>query len=208
MRRSEQVGVDWVDWTGRPTRQEGRRDSSVEFRRSDTGNVVMAEEWEMSRRARLRLGVNEILGTVGRTRVERTEKERNVPSIHDCAAIWIGVCSCDAAKRLGESDRMRCGIVSSRHLLPCLSRNSFLLSGPDAAEHVVHRGSLRRPSKLLRWITNRWGGGQAAAAMPFFFFCSTFSKRARLMCGRTPPKAIVARMRVSSSSSPRMASCR
>ena len=28
------------------------------------------------------------------------------------------------------------------------------------------------------------------------------------MCGRTPPKAIVARMSVSSSSSPRMASCR
>jgi hypothetical protein len=28
------------------------------------------------------------------------------------------------------------------------------------------------------------------------------------MCGRTPPKAIVARMRVSSSSSPRIASCR
>jgi hypothetical protein len=28
------------------------------------------------------------------------------------------------------------------------------------------------------------------------------------MCGSTPPKAIVARIRVSSSSSPRMASCR
>ena len=42
----------------------------------------------------------------------------------------------------------------------------------------------------------------------FFFFCSTLSSRARLMCGRTPPKAMVARISVSSSSSPRMASCR
>lgn len=43
---------------------------------------------------------------------------------------------------------------------------------------------------------------------PAFFFFSTFNSRARLMCGRTPPKAIVARMSVSSSSSPRIASCR
>jgi hypothetical protein len=42
----------------------------------------------------------------------------------------------------------------------------------------------------------------------FFFFCSTFSRSARLICGRTPPKAMVARMRESSSSSPRMASWR
>ena len=42
----------------------------------------------------------------------------------------------------------------------------------------------------------------------FFFFCSTFNRSARLICGRTPPKAIVARMRASSSSSPRMASWR
>lgn len=41
-----------------------------------------------------------------------------------------------------------------------------------------------------------------------FFFCSTLRSRARLMWGRTPPKAMVARIRVSSSSSPRMASCR
>jgi hypothetical protein len=41
-----------------------------------------------------------------------------------------------------------------------------------------------------------------------FFFCSTFSSSARLICGRTPPKAIVARISVSSSSSPRMASCK
>lgn len=43
---------------------------------------------------------------------------------------------------------------------------------------------------------------------PPFFFCSTFRRSARLMRGRTPPKAMVARIRVSSSSSPRMASCR
>ena len=42
--------------------------------------------------------------------------------------------------------------------------------------------------------------------LPFFF--STFSNSARLICGSTPPKAIVARIKVSSSSSPRMASCR
>lgn len=48
----------------------------------------------------------------------------------------------------------------------------------------------------------------SAAALLFFFFCSTLSNSARLMCGRTPPKAIVARIRVSSSSSPRMASWR
>ena len=41
-----------------------------------------------------------------------------------------------------------------------------------------------------------------------FFFCSTLSSRARLMCGRTPPKAMVARINVSSSSSPRIASCK
>ena len=46
------------------------------------------------------------------------------------------------------------------------------------------------------------------ASTLLFFFCSTFSSRARLMCGRTPPNAIVARIRVSSSSSPRMASCK
>lgn len=45
------------------------------------------------------------------------------------------------------------------------------------------------------------------ASLPFFF-CSTFNSSARLICGRTPPKAIVARINVSSSSSPRMASCR
>ena len=44
--------------------------------------------------------------------------------------------------------------------------------------------------------------------LPAFFFCSTLRSRARLMWGRTPPKAIVALMSVSSSSSPRMASCR
>lgn len=42
----------------------------------------------------------------------------------------------------------------------------------------------------------------------FFFFCSTFNSNARLICGNTPPNAIVARISVSSSSSPRMASCR
>ena len=42
----------------------------------------------------------------------------------------------------------------------------------------------------------------------FFFFCSTLSSSALLICGSTPPKAIVARISVSSSSSPRMASCR
>lgn len=41
-----------------------------------------------------------------------------------------------------------------------------------------------------------------------FFFCSTFNSNARLICGSTPPNAIVARISVSSSSSPRMASCR
>lgn len=46
------------------------------------------------------------------------------------------------------------------------------------------------------------------ASTAFFFFCSTFRRSALLMCGKTPPNAIVARMRVSSSSSPRMASCR
>jgi hypothetical protein len=46
------------------------------------------------------------------------------------------------------------------------------------------------------------------ASTLLFFFCSTFSNSARLMWGRTPPNAIVARIRVSSSSSPRMASCK
>lgn len=41
-----------------------------------------------------------------------------------------------------------------------------------------------------------------------FFFCSTLRSRARLMCGSTPPNAMVARINVSSSSSPRMASCK
>ena len=49
---------------------------------------------------------------------------------------------------------------------------------------------------------------QAAAPSTFFFFCSTFNNSARLMCGSTPPKAIVALIKVSSSSSPRMASCK
>jgi hypothetical protein len=39
-----------------------------------------------------------------------------------------------------------------------------------------------------------------------FFFCSTLSNSALLICGSTPPKAMVARISVSSSSSPRMAS--
>lgn len=42
----------------------------------------------------------------------------------------------------------------------------------------------------------------------FFFFFSVLSSSARLMCGKTPPKAMVALIRVSSSSSPRIASCR
>lgn len=40
------------------------------------------------------------------------------------------------------------------------------------------------------------------------FFFSTLSNSARLMRGSTPPNAMVARISVSSSSSPRMASCR
>lgn len=44
----------------------------------------------------------------------------------------------------------------------------------------------------------------SAAFLPFF--CSTLSRSARLMCGRTPPNAIVARINVSNSSSPRIAS--
>lgn len=46
------------------------------------------------------------------------------------------------------------------------------------------------------------------ASLLFFFFCSTFKRSALLMRGRTPPKAMVARIRLSSSSSPRMASWR
>jgi len=45
-----------------------------------------------------------------------------------------------------------------------------------------------------------------ASAALAFFFCSTLRSNARLICGKTPPKAMVALMRVSSSSSPRMAS--
>lgn len=48
----------------------------------------------------------------------------------------------------------------------------------------------------------------ASSCFCFFLFCSTFRSNARLMCGSTPPNAMVARISVSSSSSPRMASCR
>jgi len=46
------------------------------------------------------------------------------------------------------------------------------------------------------------------AAEELAFFFSTFNNNALLICGNTPPNAIVALMSVSSSSSPRMASCR
>ena len=66
--------------------------------------------------------------------------------------------------------------------------------------------SQNRPEKLARRQRFEDGERDQASMALFFFFCSTLSSRARLMWGKTPPKAIVARMRVSSSSSPRMAS--
>lgn len=66
-----------------------------------------------------------------------------------------------------------------------------------------------RPRRMRGMRLSRARGEQAyASTAAFFFFCSTLSSSARLMWGRTPPKAMVARISVSSSSSPRMASWR
>lgn len=69
-------------------------------------------------------------------------------------------------------------------------------------------GNSAKKKGVRKYIVDVFVCDNHADSIVFFFFCSTFKSKARFMCGSTPPKAIVARMRVSSSSSPRMASCR
>lgn len=87
-----------------------------------------------------------------------------------------------------------------------------------AGHRVLHQTSVNQgsPTKLMPMRDYpsilqhpKYNSRQLYASADLaFFFCSTLRRRARLMCGRTPPKAIVARIRVSNSSSPRMASWR
>jgi len=72
--------------------------------------------------------------------------------------------------------------------------------------------------KLLSWISSKWLCGLIGANQQVcivnaqrsihFFFWVDFMIKALWMCGMTPPPAIVALIRVSSSSSPLMASCK
>lgn len=105
-------------------------------------------------------------------------------------------------------------------------RSRSTLSWPvDARSHSSCRSPVRNPCiKIIE--EDKEGDGQSLnqkSRVPslkmnyssidrpfffFFFFFSVLSSSARLMCGKTPPKAMVALIRVSSSSSPRIASCR
>jgi len=115
------------------------------------------------------------------------------------------------------------GYLNHPHAPPCAiqySKRCLLLALfvpllPSSTRLARSRSSALRRLCVITWLTQQAAQHSASsycpmhasyASAPFFFFCSTFSSRARLICGSTPPNAMVARMSVSSSSSPLIAS--
>jgi len=79
---------------------------------------------------------------------------------------------------------------------------------PMNSHAVIPKSTSNQQHETLLFLFSCQTSPLVYASNFFPFFCSTFNKSARLICGSTPPNAIVARISVSSSSSPRIASCK